>query len=187
MDVQVITAPDDEPIGLEQAKLHLRVDGTDEDALIGPLIKAARQHVESVTGLLLMPQAIVVTLECWEAEIMLPRAPIVAVDSIAYTATDGATATLAAGAYVVRTRLGRTRVRAAAGTRWPPLGSDPVVEIRCAAGFADAEAVPEPVRQAMLLLIGHWYRNREALVVGKVPSELQFAVDRLLEDHRMFR
>lgn len=37
---------------------------------------------------------------------------------------------------------------------------------------------------AMLLLIGHWYANREAVNVGNITSELPLGVDALLMQHR---
>jgi len=38
----------------------------------------------------------------------------------------------------------------------------------------------DTIRAAMLLLIAHWYENREAVVVGTITSELPMAVDALL-------
>ncbi|MDW2745141.1 head-tail connector protein [Atlantibacter subterraneus] len=37
---------------------------------------------------------------------------------------------------------------------------------------------------AMLLLIGHWYANREAVNVGNITSELPLGVEALLMQHR---
>jgi uncharacterized phage protein (predicted DNA packaging) len=39
-----------EPLTLSEAKIHLRVDGEDEDALISSLITASREVVENYTG-----------------------------------------------------------------------------------------------------------------------------------------
>lgn len=44
----VVTPPAAEPITLDEAKLHLRVTGTDDDAYITGLITAARQYEEKV-------------------------------------------------------------------------------------------------------------------------------------------
>jgi len=42
------------------------------------------------------------------------------------------------------------------------------------------------VEQAILLLVGHWYANREAVVVGVAPSAVPLAVDRLLWYRKRF-
>jgi len=42
------------------------------------------------------------------------------------------------------------------------------------------------VEQAILLLVGHWYANREAVVVGVAPAEVPLAVDRLLWYRKRF-
>ena len=49
----------------------------------------------------------------------------------------------------------------------------------------DAEAyLGEDVKQAVLLLVGHWYENREAVVVGSSSSgALDMAVEALLAPH----
>lgn len=42
------------------------------------------------------------------------------------------------------------------------------------------------VEQAVLLLVGHWYANREAVVIGATPSAVPLAVDRLLWPRKRF-
>ena len=54
----VITAPTAEPITLAEAKLHLRVNNSVEDALITALITASRQFVEGYTWRPLMTQTV---------------------------------------------------------------------------------------------------------------------------------
>lgn len=42
------------------------------------------------------------------------------------------------------------------------------------------------VEQAILLLVGHWYANREAVVIGTISTAIPLAVDRLLWYRKRF-
>lgn len=42
------------------------------------------------------------------------------------------------------------------------------------------------VEQAMLLLVGHWYANREAVVIGTIATDVPLAVDSLLWHRKRF-
>ena len=50
MPMQLLTPPAGEPVSLEEAKLHLRVDFNDDDGLIQMLISSARQAAETITN-----------------------------------------------------------------------------------------------------------------------------------------
>lgn len=77
-------------------------------------------------------------------------------------------------------------------------GAVDYVELYCDGVLVESPALPEdgkePPRevlftngiwQAMLLLIGHWYANREA--VAQSQAELPLGVDALLFRHRRYR
>lgn len=60
--------------------------------------------------------------------------------------------------------------------------------------IAEGEAMPDPtgnaliitkaIRQGALLLIGHWYANREAVTTGTIATELPLATNALWLPHR---
>lgn len=55
------------------------------------------------------------------------------------------------------------------------------------AGYADdpdALLLDDDITVAMLLLIGHWYANRESVVTGTITAELPMAVHSFLWPHR---
>jgi uncharacterized phiE125 gp8 family phage protein len=181
--------PAEEPVSLVEAKTHLRVDHVDEDALIGSLIVAARQHVEERSGRALTTQTWVYRADAfpWAADaIRLPRPPLRSVTSIEYVGGDGATVTWGAANYRVDHASEPARISPAHGASWPtPQEVTNAVTITYTAGYGTAVDVPEAIRQAMLLLIGHWYANREAVVIGTITKAMEFAVDALLAPYRI--
>lgn len=50
----------------------------------------------------------------------------------------------------------------------------------------DAILQGDDVKAAMLLLIGHWYANRETVSVGQTSVEVPFAVESLLQPYRIY-
>lgn len=179
-----------EPVALGEAKGHLRVDIADDDALIGRLTTAAREQVEEITGRAIVAGTWDLVLDSWPcgAEISLPRPPLRSVSSVTYKLADGSEATLDPALYAVDAASEPGRIVLAPGASWPPDELYPVgaVRIRYAAGYTSAAAVPVGIWQAMLLLIGHLYENREAVAVGHTVTQLPLAVDALLAPWRVW-
>ena len=183
MTVVVYTQPSTEPISLTEAKLHLRVDVSDDDTLITALIKAARMAAEQETRRALITQTIDAYFDAFDDEILLP--PISAITAITYVDTAGATQTLASDQYAADIYSEPARVIPAYGAAWPATREQQnAVKLRCTAGWANAAAVPETIKAWMLLQIGHWYANREA-AAGKLEP-LPFT-DSLLDPYRVQR
>lgn len=189
-DWRRVTAPALEPVTLDEAKTHLRVEHTAEDALIAALIAVARERLEETTGRALITQGWQLRLPGWPADglIRLPRPPALAVSSIAYQDVDGATQTLSASAYDVVTAAEPGCVVLTPTASWPGASLWPGLPITVAytCGYgATLASVPAPLRQAMLLLIGHLYAHREAVIVGTISSVLPMTVEYLLGPYRM--
>ena len=192
MALKLITAPATEPVTSTEAKSHLRVDTTADDTLIGTLITAARQHVEAHLRRALITQTWELVTDAFPVGdvLRLPLPPLVSVTSIKYTDEDGAESTLSSGLYVVDTDSTKGRVVLKNGETWPSvtLAAANGVRVRYVAGYGEASAVPRPIRQAILLLIGTMYENRESVLVaqGVTVAQLPFGVDALLMPYRIF-
>lgn len=182
MKYAVTTAPTVEPVTISEAKAHLRTlpgDVSEDDTIIIPLITAAREYCENITGRALATQTIQAYPETWGLW-RLPRPPLAAVTSVKYYDTGGAEHILAATGYQVDTVDGQILVLEAPSATLRDLNP---IEVEYAAGYTTC---PKTIRQAMLLLIGHWYVNREAVVVGQVSTEVQITVDRLLRQWKVW-
>lgn len=174
MALTLVTKPTEEPVTLDEAKAHLRVESTAEDALIQALIAAAREYAESVTGRQLVTATWDLKLDAFPADgaaIELPKAPLRSITSVTYVDTAGATQTWASGKYVVDAPSGPEalpgRLAPAYGESYPATRDTlNAVTIRFEAGYGTAADVPQAIKQAMLLHIGHLYENRQSVVVG---------------------
>jgi len=180
----VVSAAASEPVTLEEAKRHLRVDGTEEDTLIEGLIAAARELVEGETGRTLMAQTIRQYFDDFPEDggtLRLAVYPVRSVASLKYLDDDGTETTLAADDYRADVTSEPARIDPACGETWPTTyGASNGVWVNVEAGYASAAAVPRGLKQAILLLVGHWYENREAINIGNIVAELPMAVRSLL-------
>lgn len=184
----VVTPPAEEPLTLAEAKAHLRVDGSDQDPLIAALIGVAREHAEAITRRALVTQTLRLTLDCFAGwDIELPRAPLRSVTSIQYVDTDGATQTLSSAIYRVDAAAEPGRITPAFGEVWPATRAvTGAVIITFVAGFGAAAAVPQTIKQAMLLAIGHWYEHAEEVITGTIVASTPMGFDALLWPNRVF-
>lgn len=172
------------PVSLDAAKSHLRVDFSQDDTLIVSLIETARDFVENVLGRSLINQSWEATLERfpYSPRIVLPIAPLQSVTSVAYYDSDGAAQTLSSGVYeVLKDDVIPGCIELIPMQEWPSTQERiNAVTVTFVAGYgATVTTVPSAARQAMLLLIGHWYKNREATDTA-VPKDIELGVGCLL-------
>lgn len=186
MPLILTTPPAAEPVSLAEAKTHLRVTHADDDAYIARLIVAARRAVEQATALRLVTQGWSLFVDRWPDCPALPLqlAPVTAISDIITYGDDDTTATVDPAHYYLdhASRPARAVLR---DGRTPPRGGRPVnaIEVRFTAGFGAATAVPEDLRQAILLTLAHWFDHRGDGEGGALPMA---ALD-LLAVHRSVR
>lgn len=182
-DPVLVTGPIGHPVSLEQAKLHLRADGDDEDGLITGLIAAAVEHLDGYHGILgrcLLPQVWRQSFSRFAPEMTLRPGPVTGIMSVTYLGPDGVRRDVDGPRLL--SRGGRVWLLPPAGQSWPRVAPDAeAVQVDFRAG---QEVVPTPIKQAILLLVGHWYANREAVVASGSPAVMPLAVDRLLSPYR---
>jgi len=168
----------------------LRVDLTDDDTLITALIKAARVRLEMDAGIALINQTLEMTLDCFPQNggpIKLKRPPLSSVASIKYIDSDGDEQTWDSSKYRVDTASKPSRITPAADESYPVTQFvTGAVIIRYVAGYGAAStAVPQDLIQAILMLIGHWYENREDVVIGTITASVPKAYTWLKASYQM--
>ena len=183
------TGPAVEPLTVAEAKLHLRVDISDDDVFIGTLITAAREWVEAyLDRTLITTQLILRAAEFPTEELELARPPMATAGTatavvITYTLADTTTATLSTALYRVDRTTTPGNVAPVINGTWPSdvIEDANAVAVTYWAGYGPTSAsVPATIRHACLMLIGHWYEQRSAVLTATISKPLEFAVESLL-------
>lgn len=180
MPLSLVTAPDGEPITLEQAKAQAELQGTtDHDVLLSDtIIPAARDRGELVTRRQFLGPAtwdwLLDGAPC-ERVIELPKPPLVAVSFIKYYDTAGVLQTFASSNYTVQAPQGprcrRGRIGLVSGASWPATADQiGAFIIRFTCGYGAAEDVPPLLLQAQLMDISTLFENRENLATGALVT-----------------
>ncbi|WP_319528981.1 head-tail connector protein [uncultured Cohaesibacter sp.] len=184
----LMQAPTTLPISLDEAKDHCRVGGADHDSTIEALIEAAVGYLDGYTGVLgkcLMPQTWAQEFDCWQ-DFPLCLGPVTELQSISYFDRDGTEQALNVETVRIERRVIETVAALKPGKSWPDDADfgEGLITVTWKAGYVDAASVPPAIKHAMKLLIGHWFENREAVIVGSINSNLQLAVESLIAPHR---
>src|SRR3954453_3340738 len=153
MSLQLITPPAVEPVTVDDAKLHLKVDTTDDDALITRLITAARARAEWQTGRALNTQAWILWRDCWPQcrLIEIPLPPLQSVSSVTVYAPDGSATVLEPASYQVDAGSAPARLTLKSMVSAPTnLRAINAVAIAFSAGYGnEADDVPAGFRAAI--------------------------------------
>lgn len=191
-----------EPVTLAEAQAFLRVDSDSDSDVIEALITTARQIVEEATSRALISQTWQLIVSEWPSYCSVPgcvisaeqqrtltlaRSPLISVESVKYYPASGAAqATLSSTTYHVMTGPMPGLVVLKVTEDWPDIYERPdAVEVNFTAGYANAAAVPKPLRHCVLLLLAHLYENRGAINIGNIVNELPFSLKYLLESQRV--
>lgn len=204
MPMQLITPPAAEPVSLAEAKLHLRVDFDEDDALIQALISAARQAAEMLTqrqlvtarwrmvldsfpGPSLMGVPVGQTFTLPGHAILIPKSPLQSVVEIRYLDMAGVSQVMPSAHYTVDKACEPARITPVFGQIWPvALPQIGAVSVTFDAGYGSAADVPEGLKSWIKLRLGSLYAHREevaSMARGRIDP-LPF-VDGLLDPYKV--
>jgi uncharacterized phiE125 gp8 family phage protein len=192
MNLTKLTNPETLPITLNAAKDHLRIERTETafDDDLRELIGAAKEFVETETHLTLITTEYSASFDGFPDHsrfVKLPAWPVQSVELVEYIDADGDTVEITD----YQTQLVQCPAKIYLdpdSSDWPETQENKIgsVTIEFTAGYGEnATAVPFQVRHILKLLIGHWFRNREAVLTGIVSKEIELAVNALRNQVRV--
>lgn len=186
MILTLVTAPQTEPVSLDEAKDHLRVTTNDDDVKITGYITAARKWVENHTSRALITQ----TWDMWiksfplsTEAIYIPKAPMQSVTSITYVDSNGSDQTVTSSIYTADTDSDPGRVYLAYDQSWPTARwQEKAVKIRYAAGYGDdPDDIPRDIIEGLLLQLQILYDQPTDISA----QALEMARDSLINPYRV--
>ena len=191
MALILIAGPALEPVSLDEVKAHLRIDHVDEDVLIASLVSAARVHLETMLGLSFITQQWMLVLDNWSVghSLPLPLGPVQQITGINLYDADDQASVIASSDYSLDAISQPPRlVWRASSPRPVPGRAHNGIEISLTTGFGPAaNDVPQPLRQAILLLVTHWYEHREPVGLANEIKEIPQMITMLTNSYRRVR
>lgn len=189
----LVTPPAAPPVSLQEVKQHLRlVSGSEtytaEDGTLQIYLDAAVSHLDGYSGVL----GRCLVTQTWRQDFdefsgRTLRLPILAatISSVKVRSSDGTLSTISSDDYALQQDARGSYVRFDDDYSFPgDLAQSNGVLVEFTAGYGAATAVPAALKAAILLLVGHWYANREAVVTTGTITTLPMAVDVLLTPYR---
>jgi uncharacterized phiE125 gp8 family phage protein len=184
----LLTPPAVEPVTLAEAKAYLRIDNDDDDAVISALIAGARSHVEAQTRRALITQTWRLVRDAWpgDGRVAVVPSPLRQITAARVYRLDGSTQTLDLQAFVANAAATPAIISFLTWSLPVPGRPAAGIEIDVEVGYGDGPAdVPEPLRQAIKLLVAHWYENRGLIAVGQTLAVLPATVAALIAPFRV--
>lgn len=190
VDAEVLqSAPASEPVTLQEAKDHCRVEVSTDDTFITNLIVTARGMVEAFTRRALITQ----TWDFWldffpcDDRIKLPRPPLSSVSFVKYYDTDAVLQTMSSSDYQVDDKKIRGAVVLKYNAQWPTTeyGRINAVNVRAICGYGNAAAVPQQLKQAILVTVDDLYNNRGSILIGTISAKLPIGAQILAMPYRV--
>lgn len=200
LDPVLVAPPTAKPLDISEVRVHVRApEATDDDAYLEALIDVATSRIEGPRGMIDSGYLISQTWrqdysgwtcpdKCGCIGLRLPFQPVQSIASVTYYDVNNAQQTVANTVYGLFKDQFGYYVDLLAGQSWPTDQStarSDAVQVTCKVGYGDTgAAVPAAIRQAMLLMIGSWYRDRENEVLGESVYAMPYGATQLLWPYR---
>ena len=164
MSIEITIPPSTSPISIAEVKSNSNIFHNDDDVLIQGYIDAAVEYVEKYCGIALIERAGNIYIDCFTDVIYSPIHPLKDVSAINYIDQNGVTQTVNSSIYKVDYKSNPSKISLKANQSWPDTANElNAVIIESEIGYGNASEVPNAIKQALLLIVDHWYEHRSII------------------------
>lgn len=185
MHAERITGPTFSVVTPQRVRRNSRIPDSDEDDWITDAIESATEYIEEYLECRIAEATYELTLDRFpqrNESIPIPVWPVGEVMSIEYIDPNNVAQVVAVEKIVQPKGTRRYRLRLKDNECWPSTRCTPdAVTITFKAGWATAKDVPKTLTRAALMLISHWYENRETVLIGSIAKEIEHGTTAMLE------
>jgi len=164
------TAPSETPVDPQDVAVFLRVDSDNSELVsLGSLIAAATSMAENYTQRSFITQTWQLGISTLPTRLRLPRPPVQKIE------------TIQAGEFTIDSSAYKLFDESMLTCSFEVSNFDDDIIITYTAGYGNPEDVPADIKQAIMMLTGYLYENREG------ASELPEAVKQLLNPYKVLK
>ena len=167
----LVTAPTLLPVRPVDVRDQLLIKHREQDSWFRARIIAATEAAENYTWSRFVTQTWKQYFDAFGDPMVLRFPPLSSVTSVQYTDSSGDTQTVASTVYEIADNDGVGLVRLKYSQTWPtPRGHDSDVWVTYVCGYGAPSAVPQTIKDAIILYTAHQWNNRE----GEAPIPQAF-------------
>lgn len=183
-------------VTLSEAKVHLRVDQSEDDAYITSLILASQEVIENYCNIKVMQVTVVQYCDTWRESQELLMSPVTNSGKATIThvkyyndAPTPVLITWPTSNYIFDKYSSPLRLALAdidTLDAYPDIATQiNAIEIKYNVGYSSSADVPLSLKQACLILVGQWYENRQVDVVGRSVGKISMSAKYLMNRYKI--
>ena len=169
------------------AKAFLKVDISDDDTLIDNLVSAATESAQEYTNRFFIDTTLLQYGTKFSDLTELLKSPVDSITHIKYYDSDNVQQTLSSSVYSLIPAIEPSLISLSGRESYPSVADrTDAIECKYVVGYGTASTdVPNAIIEAVYLTIGHWYQNRQAVVVGSQVNALPMGAKYLLDQYKV--
>ncbi|MBB5703712.1 putative phiE125 gp8 family phage protein [Ochrobactrum daejeonense] len=184
MTMFLVTPPVLEPVTVADARAFLRISTDSEDDILRRLIAAAREIIESETGLSLIDQTWRLRVDRWprSGRLALFKYPVKMVTTVVAYRPDGTAISFSPEEFILHHGRRPQRLYMA---QYPDASEFVGLEVDFVAGFGESGVeVPDALKQAVLTLTAHLYESRAGVDAASAPRSFPPVIAQMIDSWR---